>query len=319
MLVSVAITTYNAADYLREALESVVNQTYRPLEIVVIDDGSTDHTKEVCDSFGPSLKYFYQAQDGTMGASAQIRAIIETSGDFIAFLDHDDRWMPTKIEKQVQAMMENEKAGASFTGVRPIDGKGDAIGEPYPTGPSGDVFHRLLTNCYYTHSSGMVRRVALARSGVQDVDAIAGDWDQWLRIARYYPVVTVEEVLTEQRVHTNNFTKDVKRLVDGARNVLERHRKRLHPNCSECLEAWGEGWKFMSAILARNSLDRFHAETHERRVLTALPYLWQAMRTAPLEVLRPKRSLAVAKNAMLAKLRRPGPIRDSSPQLAGRN
>lgn len=306
MLVSVAITTYNAADYLREAIESALRQTHQPLEIVVINDGSTDHTAEVCASFGTAIKYFYQPQDGTMGASAQIRAILETSGDFIAFLDHDDRWLPTKIEKQLQLMEAHPDAGAVFTGVQLIDGKGAALGLSPPLPPSGDVFHRLLTNCYYTHSAGLVRRSSLARSGIQDVDAIAGDWDQWLRIARYYPILMVEEPLTEYRIHTTNFVGDTKRLVGGARTVLQRHRDRLHPNCLECRRAWREGWLYMSSIAARSSLDRYYATAMNGKLLSAFPFLWQAVSFAPMEVLRPRRLLAVVKNALLSKTRRAG-------------
>jgi glycosyltransferase involved in cell wall biosynthesis len=304
MLVSVAITTYNAADYLREAIESALCQTHQPLEIVVIDDGSTDHTAEVCASFGTAIKYFHQPQDGTMGASAQIRAILETSGDFIAFLDHDDRWLPTKIEKQLQLMKANPEAGAVFTRVQLIDSKGEQMGTPQPLSLSGDVFHKLLTNCYYTHSAGLVRRSSLARSGIQDVDAIAGDWDQWLRIARYYPIMMVEEPLTEYRMHADSFVGDTKRLVDGARTVLQRHKSRLHPNCPECQRAWREGWMYMSAIIARSSLDRYYATATNGKLFQAFPFLWEAMSVAPMEVLRPRRFFAVVKNALLSKTRR---------------
>jgi glycosyltransferase involved in cell wall biosynthesis len=303
MSVSVAITTYNAADYLREAIRSAVEQTRPPDEIVVIDDGSRDHTREVCESFGAIIKYFYQPQDGTMGASAQIRAILETSGDFIAFLDHDDRWLPTKLEKQLQVMEENPEAGAVFTGVQMIDGGGQIVGEPVMIGPSGDVFHKLLHNCYYAHSAGLVRRTSLARSGLQDVDAIAGDWDQWLRIARYYPILMVMEPLTEYRMHTSNFIGDVKRLVDGARNVLSRHRDRLHPDCRECLQAWQEGWDYMSATLARDRLDHYYAKTRNGQLAGSFPFLWQAVRTSPKEVLRPRRFLGVVANALFSKFR----------------
>src|SRR5882724_10991022 len=120
MTVSVVIPAYNAAEYLRRTLCSVVAQTCSPSEIIVVDDGSTDHTREVCLSFGSKVRYIYQDNDGTFGASASFRGISESGGDLIAFLDHDDLWLPTKLEKQVKLLESQPDAGVAFTAVRSI-------------------------------------------------------------------------------------------------------------------------------------------------------------------------------------------------------
>src|SRR5215471_18162147 len=103
MLISVAIPAYNGAEHLRDAIDSVLAQTYRPLEIIVVDDGSTDDTRAVCESYGDCLKYYYQENDATMGAGARARAIAQAKGEWVALLDQDDRWLPRKIARQVRA------------------------------------------------------------------------------------------------------------------------------------------------------------------------------------------------------------------------
>ena len=109
----------------------------------MVDDGSTDRTQEVCVGFKERVRYVYQKNDGTMGAGAA-RAILESRGEWVALLDHDDRWLSTKIEEQLAEIQHDERTGIVFTGVHIIDETGRLTGEELPKGPSGDVFHHLL-------------------------------------------------------------------------------------------------------------------------------------------------------------------------------
>lgn len=260
MSVSISITAWNGAEYLREALESVLAQTHQPLEIIVVDDGSTDHTAEVCASFGSRVKYLYQENDGTGGATAHMRSVLETRGEFIAFLDQDDRWLPTKLEKQLAAMRAHPAAGAVFTDVNWIDKDGNFIKPSNFLPPEGDAFHALLEGNRFYHSSAMISRAALCRSGMRDLDTGMGDWDQWLRIARYFPLLFVDEYLTDYRVHDENYSVDKRRIAESTERVLERYRHRLHPGCRECARSFRAGWQ----LVARAYLDHYHiaARTH---------------------------------------------------------
>src|SRR6185369_6334276 len=127
MKISVAIAAYNAAEYLRQAIESVLAQTLPPFEVIVVDDGSTDETRRVCESFGERVRYFYRENDGTAGIGARWQSINEATGDWIGLLDHDDLWLPTKLERQAAAVEAFPGSGVVFTRFQNIDEGGAVI------------------------------------------------------------------------------------------------------------------------------------------------------------------------------------------------
>ena len=126
-------------------------QTYRDLEIIVVDDGSADHTRAVCSEFQDRVRYIYRVNDGTRGNGARARAVLESQGEWVALLDHDDRWLPTKIEDQVAAIGRNGRAGIVFTGARIVDARGLPTGQEFERGPAG------------TSSTGCSRANGIAR------------------------------------------------------------------------------------------------------------------------------------------------------------
>jgi glycosyltransferase involved in cell wall biosynthesis len=321
MLVSVTIPTYNAAEYLREAIESVLAQTVQPDEIIVVDDGSTDHTKEVCASFGSKVKYFYQENDGIGGGGARAHANRIARGKWIAMLDHDDRWLPNKLEKQLQAAERFPEARAVVTSAQVIDADGKPIaqwdekwGEPsgkvYQLLPR-DAFHIQLGYPSFCPSSGMVRRDFLIEHAPKDLTKVGcGDWELWLSLARHSPTVVVEEPLTEYRVSSGQFASDKIRLAKALQKTLRQQRGRLHPNCVECRERFREGQIHIAqveAVGARTCLDKFHSTARSGHMFRSLPFLWGALRAAPKEVLSPRRAISVLKTSVLASLKAVSP------------
>lgn len=300
-LVSVVTATWNAADYLREAIESALAQSYRPLEIVVVDDGSTDHTAEVCASFGDRIRYIYQPKDDKAGATAHVRALREARGDYLAGLDHDDRWLPDKIARQVACLQARPEAGVVFTRFRLIDGAGRDKGPSDLIGPSGEVFHTLLRANRYCYSSGLYPRAVLDAVGHHDIEAGIGDWDLWLRIARHYRVAMLDEELTEYRVHDANYSVDRHAMAESLRRVLENQRGRLHPGCALCRRAFNAG-------IADAYLLDFHTAARAGRLTSALHYLGRALKTSPWPVLKPRHLPALVRSLIWAAvLRRTGP------------
>jgi glycosyltransferase involved in cell wall biosynthesis len=311
MLVSAIIPTYNSADYLKEAIESILAQTVLPDEIVIVDDGSTDHTKEVCASFGDKLRYIYQPNDGSFGAGSRAVAMRAARGEWIAFLDHDDRWLPTKLEKQLEIASQYPEAAAIYTKGRLIDAEGNVT--ETPTDLSGgayqissrDAFHLLLTDTPFWVSSTLMRRGFIEEHGITDPFNVGcADWDLCLSIARHYPVAMADQMLTEyRRFPGQQSTGSLDRLMKLEERTLNDQLKVLHPNCAECRKSFRAGRRFIRhgyQVVARGLLDSYHQTSRAGQFRKALPFLWRAVRTAPEEVLAPRRALAVVKSGLLA-------------------
>ena len=123
--VSIIITTYNGSKYIRETIESVCNQTYRNWELIIIDDGSEDNTCEIITSFKDERIQLFKA--GRIGINGRIKNIglEKASGELIAFIDHDDLWHPSKLEKQITVLQEYPEAGFCLTGGYNFKTKGE--------------------------------------------------------------------------------------------------------------------------------------------------------------------------------------------------
>ena len=127
--VSVIIPTFNRAAIVGRAIESALTQTYRDVEIVVVDDGSSDNTRAVVEAFGPSVRYFYQENAGV--TAARNLAMRKSCGEFLAFLDSDDAWAPWRLESQLAALRCHPEAGLVWTDMTALDRDGRVIGDRY--------------------------------------------------------------------------------------------------------------------------------------------------------------------------------------------
>lgn len=237
--VSVVIPTYNSARYLPEALESALTQTYQDMEVIVVDDGSTDNTAECIESFLDRITFIRQPNSGP--SVARNRAIFAAKGKYIAFLDADDLWAPDKLALQVAHMESCPNVLMTFTDFsrneQPGVMKKSALSS-YPHVCSGDIFNAILCAPFTATSSIFVRTEVLMRAGLFDPTLSGGeDTDLWLRIADLGPVDLVNELLTFKRTHceaitrTPQFVRDEVRAIeiwmarwchrDGAMGLLE--------------------------------------------------------------------------------------------------
>ena len=204
--VSVVIAAYNQAAWLGHAIESVRAQSFEDWELVVVDDGSTDATREVASRHTADgrIRYVHQARGER--SAARNRGIAASSAPLVAFLDADDVWLPEKLAKQVTALAADPIAGLCYTPARFIDAAGRPlpIRKP-PRAISGEVFARLMRGNVIILASVLVRRRCLEEVGGFDTTLNAcEDWDLWLRIARRWPIVVVDEELTLYRRHEAN-------------------------------------------------------------------------------------------------------------------
>ena len=210
-MISVIIPTYNRANYLREAIASMLSQTYQNFEIIVVDDGSTDKTREVVESFGERVRYFYQKNSGV--GAARNKGIIESRGEYIAFLDADDIWFPEKLLFQMDIF---EKFKADMVYACSVNAEEKRIrGEFKLDVTRCDVWTRNFKELFWWNdiptSSVVIKKESLTKFGVFDEDRSimsAEDYDLWLRIVSKIKIVGVREPLFYYRDHESGISKD---------------------------------------------------------------------------------------------------------------
>jgi glycosyltransferase involved in cell wall biosynthesis len=189
-LVSVIIPTFNRATLIARALESVLSQDYTPIELIIVDDGSTDQTGEILQKYSAKIHYHYQ---GNSGVSAARNAGIRLSrGEFIAFLDSDDWWVQGKIRSQVEALIESGEKVVHTGEIWIRNGKRvNPCNHHQKSG--GWIFEQMLPLCAISPSSILMDRVVLQTCGDFDESLPAcEDYDLWLRITSRFQVLFLE-------------------------------------------------------------------------------------------------------------------------------
>lgn len=222
-LVSVVIPCFNRARLIESALNSVKRQDYRPMEVVIVDDGSTDDSANVVEKWaklnGEQEFSVILLRQNNQGANvARNRGIEHASGEFVAFLDSDDLWLPEKISKQMEVFGQKPEVGGVYCGLRQVDLE---TGEKSRYMPrrycSGNILRSLLvqdvtepTSCW------MVRKACFENAGLFDVSLPARqDWDMWIRLSAHYSIGCVPEALVEMGNHAGERVRS-----DARREIL---------------------------------------------------------------------------------------------------
>ena len=224
--VSVIVPAYNRAKLVLGALESVWGQTYRPIELIVVDDGSVDDTRDRVVQWAGrhaaesdfSVRYIYQENQGAN--AARNLGIQHAQGELVAFIDSDDRWLPDKLEKQVPLFRDDPQVGAVYCGIGLVDlASGVKLSEDRKLYPHGWLLQELLVHDVTAGTpSYVVRKECFDKAGFFDVSLQARqDWDMWIRIATEYKFACVPEVLVEAGKHTGP------RLSREAKGSIEAH------------------------------------------------------------------------------------------------
>jgi len=225
-LVSAVIPVYNGERFLGTALDSALAQTYKPLEVIAVDDGSTDGSAKVLASYGGRVTVLTQANAGQ--ASARNRGIAAARGEWVAFLDQDDVWDPRKIETQLSLAQDAD--ALIFSNARVIDGAGTVlrarmVSEKAPPSPT---LHDLIVSNTVMAVTVLVRRDAIETVGRFDQANRFGteDFQLWLRLAaRGYRFRFLNQILASYRWHGDNMSSNRARTATGVIYALTKTRR----------------------------------------------------------------------------------------------
>lgn len=208
--VSINLCCYNSEKYLRETLDSIVNQTYNDWELIIINDGSSDSTESIVYEYinqGFPIIYHYQENKG-LGYSRN-EALKRSQGEFIAFIDHDDIWLPEKLEKQIPLFDKNPGVGLVICDTIFFNKKGD-VKQLYvkKKPPIGNVFRNLLTGYFISLETAVLRRVALSSldEWFDPRFNMIEEADLFTRIAYNWELGYVDEPLAKWRMHHSSLT-----------------------------------------------------------------------------------------------------------------
>jgi len=208
--VSVIIPCFNREKYIQETVNSVLNQTYPNIEIVCVDDGCTDGTREILDSYGEKIRVFEHPGRVNKGQSAAINLGIQKSeSDYVAILDSDDLFAPEKIEKQVKYLEDHPVVGYMYTNGYAIDKNGDTLYKTFTDGyiAPGDPETVLLECPLGTPSGYLVRRVVYERAGYFDESLRSSqDHDMAIRLAEIAEIGYLDEALWYKREHSDSLS-----------------------------------------------------------------------------------------------------------------
>ncbi|MEZ5830866.1 MAG: glycosyltransferase family A protein [Dongiaceae bacterium] len=189
--VSVIITAYNRPDFLKSAIESVMAQTFRDFELIIIDDCSPTELFSVVDQFGPGIRFHRQEQNGYL-SHARNTGVRLARGEYVAFLDDDDEWLPTKLERQMEAIKGYD---ACLCGFKVME-TGEIVVHPVREVTSEALLYRNK----FCGPTGLICKRSVLMHEIFDVQLPLGsDWDMYIRLARQRPMSYLPEPLFLRR------------------------------------------------------------------------------------------------------------------------
>ena len=274
-MVSVVIPTHNRVELLKNAIESVLKQSYGDFEIIVVDDGSTDGTGGYLKGLGDLRIFSHRFQKPAGGNSARNKGIDMARGEFVAFLDDDDEWMTDKLEKQMK-LFEDESVGLVYTGTEIIY---PHYNIRYTNIPKyrGDLSRSILmTNLIGTTSSVVLRKDVLDKSGMFDEKLKAKqDYDLWIRVCRHCLVDVVEKPLV--RYYESALKRIDYKYMDYFKELdenlkLEREMRNIRSLATRNHRSGRK--KEARACMARALKIKFSLKTLGRYFMTFFDYKW---------------------------------------------
>jgi glycosyltransferase involved in cell wall biosynthesis len=228
--ISVIIPTHNRAEFLRSAITSVLNQTFQDFEIVIIDDASKDHTREVIAAFNDARIKVIHSQVSKGDAGARNIGIMNSNCEYIAFLDDDDEWLPEKLKIQTY-LLDNSlpEVGSVYTGYFTIQKASRRV-----LSVSNPEMKDFSKGNYITTSSILLRRECFENCGLFDESMpTSSDCDMWIRISNKYSFKFIKDPLVNYFIHENRLTFNYEKMIIGREIFLKKHEDFFKKNTKE--------------------------------------------------------------------------------------
>ncbi|MET0515344.1 MAG: glycosyltransferase [Nitrospiraceae bacterium] len=277
--ISIVIGCYNQGPFIGEAIESALAQTSPACEILVVDDGSTDHTEQVVGRYS-DVRYIRQTNQGLLGVTRN-RGIKETTGTYVVFLDGDDRLLPDHLEKSLKAFQKRPNA-AVVCGLFRIFG--EQKGTVSHTCDPADSYGTVIRFPSIAHIlTAMFKRSILAQAGNFRADrAINGceDFELFLRLAQRYSVYCHHELVAEYRFHRNQMTKNPGRMLRSAMSAYRSQRHYIRKN-PQYMEDYFRSRIFYQDFWGQLSLEQLAASARGAEIRVALRYVLTLLRFYP--------------------------------------
>lgn len=294
-IVTVVLPTFNRLAYLRAALESLERQTFRDFELIVLDDGSTDGSREFLKRFHPWFACRVELFEGRERAFLRNKGVEMARASLIAFLDDDDLWFPDKLDRQVEFMNQNAGIGMSYSFTTAIDSSG---GDDAKTtlqhrrlykkhSEKGHSYEALAESCLIFTSSVMVRREVFAATGGFGGDYIGSeDWDFYLKVASVSRIGVIPEDLVMYRMHQGNSTAgDAERRIKVSDGRMRAAMRQLET---------ARGSRARSLLLRAIAQNHYWADRNRE----SLRYSLAALRESPADFASASNLLMLAKSVV---------------------
>lgn len=229
-IVSIIIPTYNRANLIGKSIDSVLNQTFKDFEVIIVDDGSTDDTKNVVESFN-DIRIIYIRNKKNKGACfARNIGIKIAKGEFIAFQDSDDEWLPKKLEKQINVFKTLPQENIVYTGFWKIkDDKKTYIPLNRVKQKEGNIYKELLKGNFISTQTLLVRKKCFEKSGIFDENLPRfQDWELVLRLSKYYNFKFIDKPLVLCYFTAKSISTDSDALLKAFKTIEEKYFKNLN-------------------------------------------------------------------------------------------
>ncbi len=307
-MVSVCMASYNHEPYLRQAVDSVLAQTRSDLELVVVDDGSTDGSAELLRSLArarPAVRFLFHENRGHRGISASWNEAFRASrGQYLAWIGSDDVWYPEKLARQVALLESRPDVGLVYGLADVIDAQGartgKVIGSDITAAP--DPLEQLLQTCWIPCLTVTTRRRCLEESGPFAENLVYSDWELWIRIASEWRVAFEDRAVAAYRVHGANTSidipssQDVERRLAVMSSVQARSHRQTTGLGTSTVRKWIEDeLRRLQGQAAQAYFDEYYVACQAGRPLRGFTVLTRAFAHRPRELVRPRRLASLVK------------------------